>query len=218
MHATETIKILIADDHPILRQTLSTYLTHESEVQVVGEVGDTHTLLEEARLLQPNILLLDVNMPGPNILSTIAALRVHCPEARILVLSASKERKQVLELLKAGVKGYVLKEDNPRELLQAIHSVANGEEWFSTKITKVLVNSIRDNDKKEQINLTKREKDVLELMVTGASNDEIAAQLFIATNTVKNHVRSIFRKLNAETRVEAIVIALQHHLIEGGLD
>ena len=137
-----------------------------------------------------------------------------CPNVQVLILSASKKRKQVLGLLKAGVKGYVLKEDNPEELIQAIRIVAAGNEWFSPSITSVLVDSLRHKEEIVHVDLTQREKDVLRLMVTGVGNEEIANQLFIATNTVKNHVRNIFRKLDVNTRVEAVVYALDHHLVD----
>ena len=214
MQHMDTIKILIADDHPILRKTLSNYLSHESEIQVVGEVGDRRGLVEQVRLSQPDILLLDAKMPGPSVMETVGALKVHCPDVQILVLTASKNREQVLDLLKAGISGYILKEDDPDELLQAIHTIAAGKEWFSSGVAKVLVSTIRDEEKKVHVALTRREKDVLRLMVTGASNEDVANQLFIATNTVKNHVRSIFRKLNVKTRVEAVLFALQNHLID----
>lgn len=214
MQKTDTIKILIADDHPILRKTLSNFLSQEAEVQIVGGVGSTDKLIEETRLLQPDVLLLDANMPGPGAVKTVEALQNHHPEVRVLVLSASKKRSQVLSLLKAGVSGYVLKEDNPDELIQAIRAVAAGEEWFSPSIANVLVDSLRHKEKVAHVDLTKREKDVLRLMVTGVGNEEIADQLFIATSTVKNHVRNIFRKLDVNTRVEAVVYALDHHLVD----
>lgn len=214
MQQSGVIKILVADDHPILRRTLSNYLAQEAEIQIVGEAGDTGNLVELTGQLQPDILLLDANMPGPNVAASVKALKNHHPEVQILVLTASKSSEQVLELLKAGVDGYVLKEDSPRELLQAITTVAGGREWFSPRIAPVMASSIRLQKKKEQVDLTERETDVLRLMVTGINNDEIAQQLFIATNTVKNHVRSIFRKLGVNTRVEAVVFALDHHLVD----
>jgi DNA-binding NarL/FixJ family response regulator len=171
-------------------------------------------LLEETGRLQPDLLLLDANMPGPSVIETVKELKNHYPDVQVLVLTASKSSEQVLSLIKAGVSGYVLKEDSPRELLQAIETVAGGKEWISPRIAKVLVSSIRLQEQKEQVDLTEREKDVLRLMVTGISNDEIADQLFIATNTVKNHVRSIFRKLGVSTRVEAVVSALDNHLVD----
>ena len=214
MQKNGTTKILIADDHPILRKTLSNFLSQEAEVQVVGGVGSTDDLIEEASLLQPDVLLLDANMPGPSVIQTVEALQKNYPDVRVLVLSASKKRSQVLGLLKAGVSGYVLKEDNPDELIKAIRAVAAGEEWFSPSIANVLVDSLRHKEKVAHVDLTKREKDVLRLMVTGVGNEEIANQLFIATSTVKNHVRNIFRKLDVNTRVEAVVYALDHHLVD----
>ena len=214
MRQSDTIKILVADDHPILRKTLASYLSQEPGVQIVGGVGSTQNLIEDIHLLQPDVLLLDANMPGLGAVETVETMQEACPDVQVLILSASKKRKQVLGLLKAGVKGYVLKEDNPEELIQAIRIVAAGNEWFSPSITSVLVDSLRHKEEIVHVDLTQREKDVLRLMVTGVGNEEIANQLFIATNTVKNHVRNIFRKLDVNTRVEAVVYALDHHLVD----
>lgn len=206
--------ILIADDHPILRKTLSAYLAHEADIAVIGELGDSHRLVETVRRQQPDILLLDVNMPGPPIVEQVRALHACCPDVHILVLSAEKVQPQVVALVQAGISGYVLKEDNPRDLLNAIRAVAAGEEWFSPAVTHIVVRSLRVHALQTEISLTDRELDVLQLMVTGADNDTIATKLVISTNTVKNHVRHIFRKLDVSTRVEAVVFALNNHLVE----
>lgn len=218
MAQSSVIKILIADDHPIVRKTLSSYLAQEPGMQVVGEVGDGARLLEQARQLQPNLLLLDVNMPGPNVVEMVQLLKEQHADLRIVVLTASKRGEHVMTLLKAGVEAYVLKEDNPRQLLQAIAAAAAGEEWLSPRLATILAHSIRRRDELEQVDLTERELDVLRLMVTGINNAEIATRLFIATNTVKNHVRSIFRKLDVSTRVEAVVYALDHQLVDAHPD
>lgn len=214
MNSRDRIKILIADDHPILRKTLSNYLSQEAKIQIVGEEGDTSRLMDAVRLSRPDILLLDVTMPGPDAAVVVQALKKQFPDLRVLILSATKRSDQVQDLLNAGVSGYVLKEDRPDELLEAIDAVVAGREWFSPQITKVLVDFIRYHEREAQIDLTEREKDVLRLMVTGVNNDEIGERLFISTNTVRNHVRSIFQKLGVNTRVEAVVYALEHHLAD----
>ncbi|MCB8982322.1 MAG: response regulator transcription factor [Ardenticatenaceae bacterium] len=216
MHSPEPIKILIADDHAILRKTLSGYLSQEPKIQIVGETGSTSELMDMMRLSQPDILLLDVSMPGPGAFDTVSELNEQHPDVKIVILTATKNADQMLNLLRAGVNGYVLKEDNPRDLLQAIEAVANGEEWFSSRISPVLASAVRRQGQfqREQVHLTEREMDVLRLMVTGMGNDDIGEELFIATNTVKNHIRSIFQKLEVSTRVEAVVYALDHNLVD----
>lgn len=214
MHSSDRIKILLADDHPILRKTLSNYLSQEAKLQVVGEEGDTNGLIEAVRLSRPDILLLDVTMPGPDVVDVVKVLKNQFPNMQVIILSATKRSDQVEDLLKVGVSGYVLKEDSPSELLEAIDAVVAGDEWFSPQITRVLVNAVRRLEVEARVDLTEREKDVLRLMVTGVNNDEIGAQLVISTNTVRNHVRSIFHKLGVNTRVEAVVYALEHHLVD----
>jgi len=208
------IKILIADDHPIFRETLARYLSEEASIQIVGELGDATALPETIAQLQPDVLLLDINMPGPSALDIVKTLKNKQSDVQVVVLTASKKSEHVVDLLQAGINGYVLKEDSPQDLLQAIESVAEGKEWFSTGITKVLSSSIRLQGHKSRVDLTERETDVLRLMVKGVNNDEIAEQLFIAPNTVRNHVRNIFRKLEVGTRVEAVVYALDNHLVD----
>lgn len=216
MHSPEPIKILIADDHAILRKTLSGYLSQEPKIQIVGETGSTSELMDMMRLSQPDILLLDVSMPGLGAFDTVSELNEQHPDVKIVILTATKNADQMLNLLRAGVNGYVLKEDNPRDLLQAIEAVANGQEWFSSRISPVLASAVRRQGQfqREQVHLTEREMDVLRLMVTGMGNDDIGEELFIATNTVKNHIRSIFQKLEVSTRVEAVVYALDHNLVD----
>lgn len=214
MQPTTTIKVVLADDHAIVRKTLAAYLEKEPDIKVVAEVDNTETLVAVVVQLTPHLLLLDANMPGPSTVEITDTLQTRCPTVRVLVLSAYKKQQQVIDLVTAGANGYILKEDKPSDLLQAIRAVAQGEEWFSPKITRVLVNSVRENDLKEKLELTEREKDVLRLMITGASNKEIADKLFIAHNTVKNHVRHIYGKLDVDSRVDAILFALQHHLVE----
>jgi two-component system nitrate/nitrite response regulator NarL len=180
---------------------------------VVAETGETTALPTLAERLHPDLVLLDVNMPGPDAIETTNALLARHPDLRIIILSASNRYTDVVGLLQAGVHGYVLKEDEPEALLQAIETVMGGEDWVSPRLSHVLLQSVRDAALREDLGLTEREKDVLRLLVLGANNSEIADELSVAVSTVKNHMRHIFRKMDVNSRVEAAVYALEHHLI-----
>jgi len=208
------IRILMAEDHHLVRHAIADFLSREQDITIVGEVGDTNNLVKLIQQLEPDLLLLDANIPGPNIVELTQQLCSSYPLVNILILSAFDRREHVLGLLRAGASGYVLKDERPETLIHAIHVVASGEEWLSPRVSQVLLNSIRNNNKGNPPKLTPREKEVLELIVQGASNDDIALDLVITTNTVKNHVRNIFRKLDVQTRVEAVITALNQHIIE----
>lgn len=210
----QKIRVVMAEDHHVVRRAVADFLTKEPDIEVVGEVAETTTLPDTVSRLKPNLLLLDANMPGPNVIEITKTLRAQHPDVYILVLSAYDRREHVVGLLRAGASGYVLKDDEPEELVEAVRMVAQGEEWLSSRVTRILLRSMRDEGIGHAIKLTRRERDVLELMVTGATNDEIAATLTITTNTVKNHVRSIFRKMDVKSRTEAVVYAINHHLVE----
>jgi two-component system nitrate/nitrite response regulator NarL len=213
MEKMEQTRLIIAEDHNIVRQTLVSFLDGVSGIMVVAETGETTALPTLAERLHPDLVLLDVNMPGPDAIETTNTLLARRPDLRIIVLSASNRYTDVVGLLQAGVHGYVLKEDEPEALLQAIETVMGGEDWVSPRLSHVLLQSVRDAALREDLGLTEREKDVLRLLVLGANNSEIADELSVAVSTVKNHMRHIFRKMDVNSRVEAAVYALEHHLI-----
>jgi two-component system nitrate/nitrite response regulator NarL len=213
MEKMEQTRLIIAEDHTIVRQTLVSFLDGVSGIMVVAETGETTALPTLAERLHPDLVLLDVNMPGPGAIETTNTLLARHTDLRIIILSASNRYTDVVGLLQAGVHGYVLKEDEPEALLQAIETVMGGEDWVSPRLSHVLLQSVRDAALREDLGLTEREKDVLRLLVLGANNSEIADELSVAVSTVKNHMRHIFRKMDVNSRVEAAVYALEHHLI-----
>ena len=207
------IRIILAEDHHVVRTAIATLLGKEPDMEVVGEVADGRSLLETVAKLQPDVLLMDAQMPYYKPLTAVEQLNKHHPQVRVLVLSAFNLPEYVVGLLKAGANGYVLKDDRTDLLLRAIRNVAQGEEWVSPRATTILIESMRTEPPDMQDKLTNRELDVLRLMARGRRNEEIAAELVVTEQTVKNHVTNIFRKLDVETRVEAVLYALRAGLV-----
>lgn len=201
----ERIKVVVAEDHHVVRSALTSLLSQEEDFLVVGEAADGNHLMRVMEKMQPDVLLMDVQMPGHKPVEATHFLREQYPQVRIIVLSAFDLPEYVIGLLKAGVTGYVLKDDAADTLVQAIRAVAEGEQWVSPQVAKILVRSVRANRVNEAVKLTRRETEVLRLMATGKTNTQIAQELFISEQTVKNHISNLFRKLGVETRVDAVL-------------
>lgn len=206
------IKVLLAEDHHVVRTAFAALLARESNIEVIGEVSNTGDLLEAVERLKPDVLLLDAHMPGGKVITAAQLLHQHHPHVRILVLSAYERSEYVVGLVRAGVMGYVLKHDSSDMLVEAVQAVARGEEWLSPRVADILMKAVRSYHDRPTAKLTDREIEVLALMAQGYKNDEIANDLVITTSTVKNHVRRIFRKLGVETRVDAVLYAIEHEL------
>ncbi|MCI0393456.1 MAG: response regulator transcription factor [Chloroflexi bacterium] len=206
------IKVLVAEDHHVVRSAIAVLLNREPDIEVVGDVADGRHLLEEVERLQPDVVLMDAQMPHHQPVEATRALRAQCPNVHIVVLSAYRLEEYVVGLLKAGAAGYLLKEDPPSMLIQAIQAVDQGQEWISPRVAGILVDSVRSKDN-VLARLTDRETEVLQLMAHGRTNPQIAEDLVISEHTVKNHVTSIFRKLGVETRVEAVLYAISSSLV-----
>lgn len=207
------IRVLLAEDHHVVRAAVAALLSKEPDMEVVGEVADGRTLLGMVERHRPDLVLMDVQMPHHRPVEVTKTLHEQYPEVKILVLSVYDLPEYVVGLLKAGADGYVLKDDPSEMLVRAVRGVASGEDWVSPRVAKILVESVRQHDHDPAAALTERETEVLTLMARGQTNTEIAQQLVISEHTVKNHVTSIFRKLNVETRVEAVLYAISIGLV-----
>ena len=205
---TKKIRVVLAEDHHVVRAAFAALLAKEPDIEVVGEVGNTADLLQTITELQPDVLLLDAHMPGGKVITAAKELRKQCPKVQILVLSAYERSEYIVGLVRAGAAGYVLKHDSSDMLVTAVRAVAQGEGWLSPRVADILVRSVRNYDERPAAQLTDREIEVLRLMAKGYRNDEIAEALVITIQTVKNHVRRIFRKLGVETRVDAVLYAI----------
>lgn len=214
MADTKPIRVLIADDHPVVRRGLRTLLTSEPGVEPVGEAVDGVEAVLKVRSLQPDVILLDMVMPRKNGLEAIKEIKQEYPEARILVLTSFAEDEKVFPAMKAGALGYLLKDSSPEELLEAIKNVYHGQSSLHPTIARKLINELnRPSDlPPTETPLTEREVEVLKLVAQGLSNQEIADRLVLSEWTVRTHVRNILDKLHLANRTQAALYALKEGL------
>jgi NarL family two-component system response regulator LiaR len=198
----ERIRVLLADDHPLVQAGIRSVLTAEEDIALVGEAVDGDQVLRLCQELEPDILLLDLNMPGPAPFETVAYLRQHCPAVKVLVLTAYDDDAYVHGLTAAGVAGYVLKDEMPETVVRAIRAVEDGDTWLSRPVVEKLARL-----EMEETFLTEREGQVLRLMARGWDNVQIAAELGLAEQTVRNYVSRIYTRLEMKSRAEVIVWA-----------
>ena len=192
------IKILVADDHPVVRKGLQMCLAKQERLKILGEAVDGEEAVQKTKELKPDVLLLDISMPKMNGLDVTAMLRKEVPDTRILILSVHSNKEYVFRVIQAGAHGYVSKEASPEELLEAIEAVYAGETYFSAEIAQVALNQlVTSGGKKEPFSqLTSREREVLVLIAEGKSNKEIASALNVGVRTIETHRERIMRRLN----------------------
>ncbi|CAK7027948.1 MULTISPECIES: two-component system response regulator NarL [Providencia] len=208
----EKSTILLIDDHPMLRNGVKQLISLEPSLQVIGEAGDGKTGIQIAAEQDPDLILLDLNMPGMNGFETLDELRKRELSGRIILFTVSNYSDDLVNALKRGADGYLLKDMEPEELIVALKEAASGKLVVSPTLASVLAESLRDNttqDENHIASLTPREADILELISQGLSNKMIARKLDIAESTVKVHVKHLLKKLNLKSRVEAAVWVLQ---------
>ncbi len=210
-----SIKILIADDHSMVREGLKQLLELEGDFQVVSEAANGMEALENIKATKPDILLLDVNMPVMNGLEILAKIKQEKIGVKVLILTIHNEVEYLLKAVEIGCDGYILKDSNSTLLKRAIHAVYNGESYIQPDLIPVLnaglANKTTVNSKLSE--LTKREIEVLKLISEGLFNKEIAYNLEISERTVKNHVSNIFKKINVSDRTQAAVFAIKNGLV-----
>jgi len=228
--------VLLVDDHALFRQGLAGLLSAQDGIEVVGEASDGAEALEKARELVPDLILMDINMPGVNGLEATRRIKEELPHTRVVMLTVSEDDHDLFEAIKNGAEGYLLKTLKAPELFRLLEGVFQGEAPISPTMARKLLTEFAqisrtqvpeaDSDHASGEQLTRREREVLQLISDGAPDKEIAAKLFISKRTVKNHVHNILEKLQLQNRVQAAAYALREGLAreagtrdtENGLD
>ena len=196
----QIIRILLVDDHPIIRQGLKSHLSSHDGVQVVGEAATGKDAIAKARELSPDIIIMDISLPDISGLEATRKLQSIVPNAKVLILTMHEDRNYIVEAVRAGARGYVLKDASPEDLITAIESVNSGGAYFHSSVSEILLDlcaNDQERAKKPTPNdLTSREQEVLALIAEGCSNKEIAARLFVSVRTIECHREHITRKLD----------------------
>jgi DNA-binding NarL/FixJ family response regulator len=199
------IRVLLADDHPLICVGIRAVLAATPTIELVGETTDGCMTQQMCQELHPTVLLLALDLPGPPTMEIVAFVQTHCPATQVLLLSSQSSRTNAQQLLSAGVAGCVRKTDVPTMLVSAIHAVAQGGTWFSQSMLIELARGQTEQTVAEP--LTAREQQILSLLARGWNNAQIAAELHLDEQTVRNHIRHIYAKLGVRSRAEAIVWA-----------
>jgi len=216
------IRLLVVDDHPVFRQGLRDVLSTDSEIVVVGEAADGKEALEQAYALQPDVILMDINLPGNSGLQATSQLQERLPEARVIVITGYDEPEQIYHSLRAGAAAFCSKDMPPESLIRTVHAVNEGmvviqrqilseqeaEEWIQKRDAR-FGKRLSENDNTAESVLTPREMEILEMICRGASNKDIARELGISYQTVKNHVTAILHKLGVKDRTQAVLYAIR---------
>ncbi|HEY6951928.1 MAG TPA: response regulator transcription factor [Bacteroidota bacterium] len=212
----ERIRVILADDHPIVRTGIKNALLEQKNIEVVGEASNGAQVLKKAKELSPDLVLMDISMPEMGGLEAAQRLHSTLPKVKVLVFTMHDNKEYVLEIIRSGASGYVLKDTSTLELVRAIETVHRGGTYFSSKVSQFLldqyVKKVATGGEKLQEQLTHREEEVLALVAKGKSNKEIAAELEMSTRTVETHREKIMKKLNMHTVAE-----LTQHAISKGL-
>ena len=216
---TEPVRVLVVDDQELFRRGLIMLLSGDTDIEVVGEASDGITATELAVNTAPDVILLDVRMPRRTGVEACRGIKEAVPSAKIIMLTVSDEEADLYESVKNGASGYLLKDSSIEEVAQAIRVVNEGQSLISPSMAVKLIDEFKQMSKPEReqgpaLRLTDRELEVLRLVAKGLNNREVAKELFISENTVKNHVRNILEKLQLHSRMEAVMYAMREKLLD----
>lgn len=204
------IKVMLVDDHTVLRDGLKNIIGLESDISHVEEAENGEDAIKKLEIIKPDVVVMDINLPGMNGVEATGMIKKRYPNIKVLVLTMYNHDEYLMAALNQGADGYLLKDSPSEQVISAIRSVAKGESILHPSMTKKLINYHQQQDDKL---LTHREKEVLMCLVEGLSNKEIAEKLFISDKTVKIHVSKIFKKINVKSRSQAVIYAVQNQLV-----
>jgi len=211
----QKIKIMLVDDHPIVREGIRSRLSSQPNMKIVGEAENGKEAVRKIQELSPHIVLMDINMPEMNGLEATKIISKVAPKAKVLVLSMHADKEYVVEIMRSGARGYVLKNSPPAELIRAIESVHAGEAFFSPGISSVLLDELsRGPEKSAASGLSQREREVLALIAGEFSNKEIADKLGVSVRTIETHRERLMRKLGIHTVAGLTKFAITNHLLK----
>lgn len=207
------IRLMIADDHKLFREGIKALLAVTDNIEIIGEAEDGDSVLKQARELEPDVILMDINMPGLNGIRATEQILEKQPQTRIIMLTMLEDDASIFLAMRAGARGYLLKGADPQEVLSVIRAVAEGQALFGPAIAARLMNYFKELSAKPAVSgtpfpeLTERELEVLRLISQGLNNQDIARKLFLSPKTIRNHITNIFSKLQVADRAQAIVRA-----------
>ena len=207
MKAKDLIKLILVDDHPTFRMGLAALVESQPDMSVVAEAGDGRTAIELFRQKRPDVVLMDLRMPGLGGVETILTLLQEFPAARVIVVTTYDLDEDIHRAMQAGAKSYLLKDMSREQIIETIRAVHRGE----TTLPPGVMNRLEERAKRAE--LTDREMEVLQLVVKGRSNKEISTELFISEDTVKYHLKTLFTKLGVQDRTEAAISAIRHGIV-----
>ncbi|GJM40056.1 MAG: DNA-binding response regulator [Ardenticatenaceae bacterium] len=213
MTPSQPIQVMLVDDHTMVRRGLATFLKVFDDLELVGEAGDGEAAIQLCARILPNVVLMDMLMPGMDGMAATRAIRQRFPTVQVIALTSFKEEELVQNALQAGAIGYLLKDVSAEKLAQAIRAAHAGRSTLSSEAAQALVHAATQPPPPGH-DLTEREQDVLLLMAVGLNNTEIAEKLVVSPSTIKSHVSNILAKLDVASRTEAVALAVRHGLVE----
>jgi DNA-binding NarL/FixJ family response regulator len=212
----KTIRLLLVDDHKVVRLGLRTLLDHEPDLEVIGEAVSAEDAIHQVGQLQPDLVLMDIRLPGQNGIAACRQIRQNWPQIQVLMLTSFADEELVLEAISAGAAGYVLKQLDTEELLKAVRLVAAGDAMLDPAVTQKVLSRVRRAEQETHSaafgDLSAREIQILAQVAEGKTNADIAKALVLSEKTVRNHVSTILSKLSLTNRIEAATYAVRHHI------
>ncbi len=215
-----SFKILVVDDHSLVRQGLIRLLKTDKDIEVVGEADSGYSSLEKAELLKPDVILMDLYMPGLDGIAATRLIKKSTPDVCIIILTVSEEEEDIMEALNAGAQGYILKNTDPSSFIQQVKASCSGEVALGSDIVKRLINAMQHKSKAPSIQkvdqhntISNREKEVLGLISKGLTNKEMAVGMVISINTIRTHIRALMQKLNLDNRTQLATYAIREGMV-----